>query len=418
MKSRDNADIAARQMARTLVAAQDRIARQQIQDIKTSQLGVVTSASPLSIRAETYGVPITGPDCIVVGGVPLSKGDLVALTMTRSGTWVVASMNPPAAPLEASAGASAPVSSPAQSGIVSIDPSASPGERVIQAAQMASASAASATKFSIGPNDRASPDGGYAWANQLASVFGLKVTSTKRGSGRRTSSGGVSQHGTYGGAADISGGSSAQMRLALWAYNKGNSPFHQVIYSPWGQANDGKYQTPSSMHSQVRADHFDHVHLGFGVEFTYTPGGPVGKGLGAGEPVKGSDAQVKQWAQAAGYSSTPKSWAGVFVHHCFTEAGVDHGGVLSPPTAQGAIDKAKADGIIGEPVPGCIIVTGTISGTMIINPHMAIFVSGKRAAAKVIAGNVGASPGRVATRTIPLPRNGSWCIIPPGLKEG
>lgn len=93
---------------------------------------------------------------------------------------------------------------------------------------------------------------GYAWAYALAKRFGLFVTSTFR-PGAITASGNVSDHGTYGRAADIAG--SLGGMGSLWSYVKATAgSWKQAIYQHqminYGQLG---YYGPS--------DHFDHVHL-------------------------------------------------------------------------------------------------------------------------------------------------------------
>jgi len=93
---------------------------------------------------------------------------------------------------------------------------------------------------------------GYGWASALAHKFGLAVTSTYR-PGAITAAGYVSDHATYGRAADLAGPAAAMARL--WAYVKATAgSWKQAIYQHQ-MVNHGSlgYYSPS--------DHFDHVHL-------------------------------------------------------------------------------------------------------------------------------------------------------------
>ena len=93
---------------------------------------------------------------------------------------------------------------------------------------------------------------GYGWASALAHKFGLTVTSTYR-RGAITAAGYISDHATYGRAADIAGPAAAMARL--WAYVKATAgSWKQAIYQHQ-MVNHGSlgYYSPS--------DHFDHVHL-------------------------------------------------------------------------------------------------------------------------------------------------------------
>jgi hypothetical protein len=93
---------------------------------------------------------------------------------------------------------------------------------------------------------------GYGWASNLARQFGNVVTSTYR-PGAITASGNVSDHGTYGRAADLADGLGNMARL--WNYVKSTAgSWKQAIYQHQ-MINYGKlgYYGPS--------DHFDHVHL-------------------------------------------------------------------------------------------------------------------------------------------------------------
>lgn len=93
---------------------------------------------------------------------------------------------------------------------------------------------------------------GYSWAYALAKRFGLVVTSTFR-PGAITAAGNISDHGTYGRAADIAGSTGGMG--TLWNYVKSTAgSWKQAIYQHQ-MLNYGRlqYYGPS--------DHFDHVHL-------------------------------------------------------------------------------------------------------------------------------------------------------------
>ena len=141
---------------------------------------------------------------------------------------------------------------------------------------------------------------------------------------------------------------------------------------------------------------------------------------------RGDSATVQAWAVDAGYS-TPGNWAGIFVHHVFTAARVDHGGLLDPPDAGKpavVFARALAGGMLSDlPRPGCIILQGEVaevSGvlTMTRPENILIFVSGDRANAVLLGGNLGSPPGEVAQIIQPIPARNYFACIPPGLMRG
>ena len=141
---------------------------------------------------------------------------------------------------------------------------------------------------------------------------------------------------------------------------------------------------------------------------------------------RGDSATVAAWALAAGYS-VPGNWAGIFVHHVFTAARVDHGGLLDPPDAGKpavVFARALAGGLLSDlPKPGCIIIQGEVaevSGilTMVRPENLYIFISGDRANAVLLGGNLGPPPGEVRQISQPIPDRNYFCAIPPGLGFG
>lgn len=106
----------------------------------------------------------------------------------------------------------------------------------------------------------ADPQGDYDWAQNLASRFGLTVSSTYRNPSQQIATGSRaglrSRHLVKGGAADISGSPAQMKALAEWAIRSGM--FAEVFYDPVGQWDNGRFSR------QGIGGHGDHVHLSYG----------------------------------------------------------------------------------------------------------------------------------------------------------
>lgn len=104
------------------------------------------------------------------------------------------------------------------------------------------------------------PNGGYAWAENIAKAFGVSLTSGYRNAAQQIATGSRaglrSRHLVHGGAADISGSPDAMRRLADWAIRSGR--FAEVFYDPVGQWDNGRFS------SRGIGGHSDHVHLSYG----------------------------------------------------------------------------------------------------------------------------------------------------------
>lgn len=99
------------------------------------ELGRVQSVSPMRVRLSHTDTVITSSDAVIYGSLP-EVGALVYVSPTPSGTWIVHGSQPAADSLSSAQNVSAATGAQSGSGTSSIDPSASPGERVVQAAQM------------------------------------------------------------------------------------------------------------------------------------------------------------------------------------------------------------------------------------------------------------------------------------------
>lgn len=111
----------------------------------------------------------------------------------------------------------------------------------------------------------------------IASVgagFGLRVSSGKRAAGGRTSSGGISYHGS-GEAIDMAGSPGAMMRTFRALKSSMGRRLAELIYTPGGVGvKDGR---PHRYTGQVAADHYDHVHAALDLG---RPGPGIGDGYG------------------------------------------------------------------------------------------------------------------------------------------
>lgn len=103
---------------------------------------------------------------------------------------------------------------------------------------------------------------------------GLQVTSGKRAAGGRTSSGGISFHGS-GEAIDISGSPAGMMATFRTLKSRFGSRLAELIYTPGGVG--VKNGQPFTYTGSVAADHFDHVHVALDLG---RPGPGIGDGPG------------------------------------------------------------------------------------------------------------------------------------------
>lgn len=144
--------------------------------------------------------------------------------------------------------------------------------------------------LSVAGLDGADPD--LAPFAAIGASHGLRVSDGLRPSGTRTSSGGISYHGS-GDAIDLAGSSSGMMATFRELKNRFGGKLRELIYTPGGVGiKDGR---PFRYTGKVAADHNDHVHV------AYT--GPFGDGPGRGDG-NGVNAQqlriITEAAKAAG----------------------------------------------------------------------------------------------------------------------
>lgn len=107
---------------------------------------------------------------------------------------------------------------------------------------------------------------------RIGGAAGLQVTSGKRAAGGRTSSGGVSYHGS-GEAIDMAGSPNGMLRAFRALKARFGPRLAELIYTPGGVGI--KNGQPHRYGGKVAADHYDHVHVAMDL-------GAPGPGLGDG----------------------------------------------------------------------------------------------------------------------------------------
>jgi len=149
----------------------------------------------------------------------------------------------------------------------------------------------------------------------LGAQYGLHVSSGKRAAGSRTSSGGISYHGS-GQAIDLADGrgpDAAKLAAFKALKSRYGSQLAELIYTPGGVGiKDGH---PFRYTGAVAADHYDHVHVAFtGGKTALGQAGNRGDGVGAfmGDGLGSNAKAVYQFMRHKGFPpGQAAAWVGV-----------------------------------------------------------------------------------------------------------